>query len=292
MKKIIVSVVVIASLGNVASAGVLDVVNHSFEAQQGDWNNGAPTGWVQSSGFTSRGNFNPTTFYPGSFYADTPSGMDGVMSGFMLRNPDPGYFEQTLLGADGLAGGGDDPVLTADTTYTVTVAIGRRDGYRADSDGPEDFAGFIIELFAGTTVAGSATEVAGAYLPGSVAGDFTDYSFDFTTDATSAGLGEALKIRIGRETGGDPLYLDFDNVRIDGAFVLLPATLMISASADIVNVASTNLPVGIGVTNNLQFKGDLQWPAWSNLHTSSGTSETNWSFSSPTQGFYRVETTY
>ncbi len=203
----------------------INVVNHSFEAQQGTWNNGAPTGWVESSGFTSRGNFNPTTFIPGGFYADTPSGMDGVMSAFMLRNPDLGYFEQTLLGADGLVGGGDDPVLTADTTYTVTVAIGRRDGSRPDSDGPEDFAGFIIELFAGTTVAGSATVVAGSYLPGSVAGDFTDYTFNFTTDATSAGLGEALKIRIGRETSGDPLYLDFDNVRIDGTVIPEPATL-------------------------------------------------------------------
>jgi len=213
---------VLIAFANTSSAATLDVINHSFETS-------TFTAWVKGGGLTSSGSFDPTT--SDGFYTGTPTGMDGTRLAYQLRGSlvPAGYFEQTLAGADGIVSNGDDPTLAANTEYTITVGIGYRNGTRADSDGPEDFAGFVIELFADTTVVGSSTRLASAGPLGN-SGEITDHSFSFTTSASPTGLGDALKIRIGRETGGDPLYLDFDNVRISAAnAVPEPSSLLIAS---------------------------------------------------------------
>ena len=195
----------------------IHVRNPSFETPSGTGLSGVVDHWTFAGFGTgqSAGSFSPAQTSPGVFYS-SPTGVNGNRVVYMLRGTEFGYAEQALLGADGVAGGGDDSVLAPNSLYTVTMAVGRRNGSNTDA-----WAGYQVSMLAGDAVVANKTVAGGA--KGGVeeqsigpAGAFTDHAWSFTTDDDPAGYGSQLKVRIGRnaQAGSTGRYLDFDNVRV------------------------------------------------------------------------------
>ncbi len=111
-------------------------------------------------------------------------------------------------------------LMSVGTSYTLTVAVGQRDGNGIPvANGP--FAGYLIELLSGENVVAS---VSSDSAPGSP-GTFEDVSLTYT--ATAGDPVGPLGIRIGVKNFG---HLDFDNVRLSTGAVPLPPSVWLFGS--------------------------------------------------------------
>ena len=211
-------------LANGAAAYPVAVNNHSFElpaTADGVINNASGVTAWNYSGTGSPGIFNPSasqSHYTGMGNADPNGGvlpnMVGPGMGFMFPgNGNTGEFSQTLEAA-----------LQANTTYTLTVAIGHRN-YFNNAQVPKDFRIALVTATTQTVVAEFIADVRcqnplnlSENTTGTITltqSTFTDFSASTTTGTSPAGLGEPLVIRIQSLANGR--YLDIDNVRLDAS---------------------------------------------------------------------------
>ncbi|MBS1826329.1 MAG: PEP-CTERM sorting domain-containing protein [Acidobacteria bacterium] len=181
-------------------AGLLTVANHSFEtAAIGTIGgvSGVVTSWT-AGGSGSSANLRPS--------AAQLSG--GPADGLQVLQVTDGSRFQTLT-----------DVLTANTLYTLTVAVGK----------PSDLTmrSYVFTLEAGSTVIATASAPPNS-IPAN--GDMDDVSISYSALAGDALLGQALTIRLSHtNAGGDALAL-YDNVRLD-ATAIDPSAVPEPASA-------------------------------------------------------------
>jgi hypothetical protein len=181
------------------SATILNIVSGGQQIRVLDWRILAASGVAAADG--SNGFHNPTT---GTYAGAVDSVNGGVlpnMSGKHVALLDGGsagnYFLQSTRSH-----------ATANTTYTLTVALGVRDN-------PASFGNARLEITANGAVVASASfdKAALDTLHGSDAsGTFTNASVSWTTGGSVA-ANQPLAIRIVKE-GGTGTVLDFDNVRL------------------------------------------------------------------------------
>lgn len=146
----------------------INITNSDFETSNTDL-----TGWTATGSIV--GVWNPSA---NAEYSGDPDNVAYLN--------DAGSIYQTLSDA-----------LVIDTTYTLSVDVGWRDNATHTQE-----PGYSIELFAGTTFLGSASESL-------TQGEFTTVSFDFTATASDP-IGDLLKIVLNKETAGK--QVNFDNV--------------------------------------------------------------------------------
>ena len=198
------------TVSSTAHSAVIPVNNHDFELPglvDGAINEGTVPGWT-TIGTGRSGTFNPSgdQWYATTDDQDTAAsgGVFGTMDG-----PRVGFFYQpsTRAMSQELA-----DLLSMGTRYTLTVAVGERDGNGIpNANGP--FAGYVIELLAGGDVVAS---MSSDTAPGSP-GTFDDASLTYTA-APGDPIGP-LGIRIGVKNDG---HLDIDNVRLSTSAVPIP----------------------------------------------------------------------
>ena len=101
--------------------------------------------------------------------------------------------------------------ITPDSRYTVSVAIGVRDG---DTEQPGSFDGYTIRLSSGGTTLAELTSNTPPGPPNSVSP--VGFSWDSSTLPTGVKPGDPLTIEIApnQASGPKPGYLDIDNVRV------------------------------------------------------------------------------
>lgn len=181
--------------GSVADAANLTVTNYNFETGGAFTCCAAtPSGWTFVSG---GGGFWGVFSAPGGFY---PSA--GTQSG-----PFAAYFRST---SDMRVKQVLSDTLQTNTTYTLTIAVGKRTTVNAGT--------YFFQLLAGGVPLATATGTAPA------SGTFSDVALVHATGATDAQLGQPLEIRIGNNGGGDHA-VDFDNVRLTSAPVAILPTV-------------------------------------------------------------------
>lgn len=198
-----------------AMAAPIAVVNHSFETDDvsglANQLNAdiVPTGWSEyddGRNNATAGNARGLVYHgPGpSVIADTGLGQNDGSQSFFTAQRDI----LQVLGA----------TLQANTTYTLTVAIGDRDLDGAGGD-PGDP---IINLGYGATGgANILLSIDSTGQPAQVDGGWVDWSGTFSTGASPAGEGQALRIEL---TNGTNVGW-FDNVRLDASPVPEPGSL-------------------------------------------------------------------
>ena len=205
-----------------AAQTIITVANSDFETgglADGQFNTSTiPTNWsiVSSITGTAFGYFNPTA----SAYAGTTGspGTNGTMSG-----PNIFYFGSAVTGQ-----GIQQAVaanFTANTNYTLTVAVGTRAGNLANT------AFLDMLLLAGSTV------IAASSVRNPTADSFADFSL--TYDSVAAGtnfisaLGQGLSIRFLENDStlpGTVFEADIDNVRLTSVTAVPePATFALLA---------------------------------------------------------------
>ena len=224
---LLVSLVVLDS--RLASAGSIAITNASFESpstttQVVGFVTGAPVvdGWnliVNTGSYGSGGGvYNPYQFQgPNAFYlgannltnpANGGSGFSGIVGenlAFIYQVNAGSGFSQTL-GA----------VLTANTSYTLTVAEGHRNG---TSNGAATL-GSQIKLFAGNTLIASSTDHTGP-----VSGTFADQTAILADSSLFSSLyGQTLSIEIltTQNWSTTNQASDWDNVRLEATTVSVP----------------------------------------------------------------------
>ncbi len=183
----------LATQAPAAPAVPLSVSNADFQSPllaDGGINTVVVTGWSESGG--TIGNFNPNAaFYTNPNITDSNGGVIGTMLGnnVLFFYTAAGQTAAQTLVDTGAAG----------VTYTLTVAVGARDG------AGNTFAGYTIDLLGG----GSALKsVSGTTPP--AAGSFGDVALSFTPTAATGNLG--VRLGMGSVPGGT--FVDFDNVRL------------------------------------------------------------------------------
>ena len=219
-----------AALGLAAGAAhavPLGVGNHSFETDPNDnfeFYFGNPTGWslIDNGNIVDgAGDVQGTLTVTGSSYFGG-SAPDGDNVAILFIGSDVGTSE---IGLGQVLG----DVLTANTTYTLTVAVGNINSGPTQQFGNFDlsgFPGYRIELLAGGTVLASDSE--GIASPISE-GVFADRTVSYTASAADALLGQSLEIRLYNTNLTDPAFpgvdleVDFDNVRLDAEPVTVTA---------------------------------------------------------------------
>jgi hypothetical protein len=193
-------------------AAVITVPNPSFEAP--DAADGAnvspgPTGWTA----VNAGAFDPTnTNYAGTTGNNVQGALpDGGQAAFVFAN---GTAAGSLTSAASLT------TIAADTTYTLTVAVGKE--LATGAGGRVGYNAGIALLANGAAI--PAATLTGIDIP---VGTFQDRTVAFTTAATGDPLvGQSLTIRLSQAgaTAGNFPAPDFDNVRLDGSPVPEPAS--------------------------------------------------------------------
>jgi hypothetical protein len=198
-----------------ASADPVDVPNASFETSS------AGGGWVYSKpGIIDDWTFNaPAGSAYGQLFLSLGFTSLGSSSGSVcafIDNSSPGE-EATLTSAASLG------TIAADTTYTLTVAIGN-----ADLNDP-NFQGLALDFDPiANTPPGNVTlalladgqPFATDLIPaGSVeSGSWQDFSLSYTTTDSDPVVGEQLTIQLGTEPAdGESETASFDNVRLDAS---------------------------------------------------------------------------
>lgn len=215
------------AMATAATATPITVQNASFEDDVPNFNEfflGTPTGWqLVDPGAIVGGNDVPGTLTATGSQFFNNGAPDGDHVGILFIGDEVGTSEfglaQTL-----------SAVLTAGTTYTLTVAVGNIQSGDATNGTPFDlsgFPGYRIELIAGNTLLASNGEGIDSTIP---EGEFEDRQLVFTPDASHAALlGQALEIRLYNTNLTDPahagadLEVDFDDVRLDAALTTVPA---------------------------------------------------------------------
>lgn len=205
------------SIGSAYAAPVA-ITNHSFEADDvsglnNQWNdNIVPTGWSEYDDGRNdavAGNSRGLAYHgPGpSFFAPTLGQNDGSQSFFTAQRDILQVLGETLQ---------------ANTTYTLTVAIGDR----APVAGINPAAGAPgtpeVNLGYGSTGGDNILLTLEANTqPVQVDGGWVEWSGTFTTGATPVGEGQVLRIEL---TNGTNVGW-FDNVRLDASPVPEPGSL-------------------------------------------------------------------
>ena len=185
------------------------------------------TGWTAASYGSSVGlaTWNPSGYFTDDSGSGTPLGADGS-----------NVF--TIYGATADSGGrihqATTTPLTAGTTYTLTVAVGRRLSGDAVSWG--------IDLTTTSQSLGATGEVAQyvARLTGTLddltAGQFVDKTVSFTAPAGHANLGQDLRVHLWTKGTGvsGQTSVGFDNVRLDASTAsdTTPPTIATLSPAD------------------------------------------------------------
>ncbi|OJW19967.1 MAG: hypothetical protein BGO49_10615 [Planctomycetales bacterium 71-10] len=216
-----------------AEAGSIAIANASFEEPSGQIH-GPASGWTPISNDDPANRYNPFQFWgPNAWYLganpDTDPGVGGTgyqgIDGRSLAfayEQDPGTgIQQTL-----------DAFLEAGMSYTLTVAVGHRNG--AEFGAPT--LGSLIELLAGDTVIASSRDDIGPD-----AGTFRDQvAFLADSDAFADLIGVRLSIRLTTTLPFTVTYqaTDWDNVR-------LVATAAVPEPAGIAMLAVGAIAVGI-----------------------------------------------
>jgi hypothetical protein len=206
---------VMTGLGSV-SADPVNVPNASFETSS------SGGGWTYS---------NPDTISDWTFDApagsaygqlwlvffNSPGTSSGNNSAF-IDNKSPG--EEAFLTSAGSLG-----TITADTTYTLTVAVGN-----ADLNDPSLETGpLVFDPIGDTPPAGVSLALLANGQPFAIqpvpaglvaSGEWQDFSFTYTTTDADPIVGEQLTIQLGTEPGaGEAEGAVFDNVRLDATSV-------------------------------------------------------------------------
>lgn len=178
-------------------AGTIGINNSSFEShgawttpyQEGNYNTGPIPSWTHQGA----GNF-------GSWLVGAES-FNFVPDGSVTAYTNSSNLSQTLT-----------TTLADNTTYTLTVAIGRRlDGGSRDA---------TIQLLAGQTVLTSASMA----IMDVESGGWTDLTAVYTSGASDSNAGKPLEIRL--VSNGS--QSNFDYVRLDGTTVPEPAAYLTS----------------------------------------------------------------
>jgi hypothetical protein len=192
-----------------ASAAPVDVPDSSFETG-GGWTYSDPEivpGWIFNA---------PTGSSYGSLFIWACFTSPDLSSGtqFAFIDNDVAGTEASLTSASTLG------TITADTTYTLTVALGSPDA--VFQGGPLNFDPVSGVAPAGATLALLANGQSFAIdsIPaGSVAsGSWQDFSFSYTTTDSDPVVGEQLSLQLETESdSGEPEEASFDNVRLDAS---------------------------------------------------------------------------
>ena len=204
------SFLVIVPQGQVKAA-LLTVANNSFEtpvvtSPQGSLSaTGLVGDWMFAGG--AQGFFNPSlgeTFSPGFGYGASPT----LPNGNQVAYSNGGTISQTLTAT-----------LQANTKYTLGVYVGRRQNVA--------FAGYNIELLAGTTVLASNNSITPA------AGTFGYVTVDYTS-GVSVTPGQALGIRL----TSNGVQTNFDNITLDAASIPEPSAILGLLGFGLLGIAS------------------------------------------------------
>jgi hypothetical protein len=166
-------------------------------------------GWDPGSGF---GIWNPqASFFPSAGGNNPVTGGDGAQIGY-FHNQFGGFgvTQQRLVGSDGIAGNADDPLLTANTTYTLIVAIGHRLN--------DVWGGYDIQLLAGSTIIGEQKDT---FIPAD-GGPLVDRTIVVNSNSFSGLFGQPLTILLSGTIGNSTT--EFDNVRISALTVPEPCS--------------------------------------------------------------------
>ena len=194
---IVIGTALAVVLAGSAQAALLTVANPSFEqpvaTSGGSWvDTGVISGWGKLSAEPWAG----VAHCQNRLTAGTPLYASGGPAGnqcafvYLTTSP-PAGFVQSLT-----------DVLTADWTYTLTVAVGRR--------GTAETAGqYKIELLAGGNPVAQATGVATW-----TTDSWQDVVANITVPGGHAEINNALGVRLSH-IGSGSTYADFDNVRLD-----------------------------------------------------------------------------
>lgn len=191
---------------SVAHAAPITVGNFSFETDPANAAGAVnvPTGWTAFNDANFSGTINGN--FPGNPPGNLPAPADGTQYFAINEGPsDPtgGIFQ-------------DVGALQADTTYTLTVAIGLRSDFGAGSANPGLGSPGIISLINGAGNTGTLlSSTTGAP---TVSGTFEDFSTSFTTGASVSG---DLTIELSLAPAST-FQADFDNVRLDGSAAAVP----------------------------------------------------------------------
>lgn len=203
-----------------AHAAPITVLNPSFESPAtapatftGTMTTG-PSNWtVYNTGATDNtryfGVWNPATTV--SYVNGAPDGANvGVVFLDNVTNLAEAGLQQVLAAT-----------LQLSTHYTLTVEVGN---FSPGDPAPWDFTGFPgyrVDLLAGSTLLASDNNT---LAPGE--GIFLTSTVSFTTGASHADAGQALRIRL-VNLNGPGVEVNFDNVRLDAAAVPEPSTALL-----------------------------------------------------------------
>jgi hypothetical protein len=190
-----------------ASADPVDVPDNSFETG-GGWTYSVPDivpGWI----FDAPTGSSYGSLFQGACFT-TPDASEGNQFAFIDNNV--AGTEASLTSASTLG------TITADTTYTLTVALGSPDA--VFQGGPLDF-----DPVSGVPPAGASLALLANGQPfaidsipsGSVAsGTWQDFSLTYTTTDSDPIVGEQLTIQLGTDLNpGEAEEASFDNVQLD-----------------------------------------------------------------------------
>jgi hypothetical protein len=190
-----------------ASADPVDVPDNSFETGDG-WTYSDPDivpGWIFNA--PTGGSYG--SLFQGACFT-TPDALEGNQFAFI--DNDVAGTEASLTSASTLG------TITADTTYTLTVALGSPDA--VFQGGPLDFDPVSGVPPAGATLAllANGQPFAIDSIPsGTVAsGSWQDFSLTYTTTDSDPIVGEQLTIQLGTDLNpGEAEEASFDNVQLD-----------------------------------------------------------------------------
>lgn len=193
MQKYVIASAIVLSLVNLSSADVITINNASFESPaltDGGFVAGIP-GWTTTG--AGSGVFNPTTT---QFPGEAPDGENTAFS-----NDGDDIFQ--VLG----------DTLTANYRYELQVDVGDR----LDSA----FPGYSVQLLAGGVVL---AEDVNSLAP---SGGFLTSTVIYKALDGDAQLGQTLAIRLNNLGSPTPsnVQVNWDNVRLDAAFIPEPSTL-------------------------------------------------------------------
>ena len=203
-----------------AGAVTVTVLNHSFESptltNDGDFN--AAENWTFVSVGTPEqgvggGNYNPTEGnFTGAAGSGTPSGADGTN----VYSTSPTLILGNLAGASQVLAG---TALTAETLYTLTVAIGDYNGIvpatwnLGISTSSMAFGSFL------STVSGSGSSLTNDA--------FNDFSVTYTANGLETQNGQDLKVTFWASADGVGSNVPFDNVRFTAVAIPEPSAALL-----------------------------------------------------------------
>ena len=204
----------LALVASSAFAAPLFITNASFEdpvVADGGYTGNTNPGWSGSTFGTQ----NPTSsLFTGATGNALPGTATGDNDGYLntAANTNPFAVQSDLVL---VSNGGLSATIADNTTYTLTVAIGKR------SDYPNSNA--KIEILSNLASA-TATTILAADQP---VGTFSDFTATFTTAPSGdPRVGTNLRVQItATSPDGGLSQLNFDNVRLDAAAVPEPAAM-------------------------------------------------------------------